>query len=161
MKLCIGPLPHPPWRGSNRDGSPRPGQRFPVLIPPRSCAGWLRRASCAAIMLPVVRGYRGRIGSMASCRTFVSECLRTSCGSHLARRRRCKLRGDKCGSARRKRTPYGHRRLVYKGAVRNPAYLLAAPQGFEPRYADPESAVLPLNEGAAGQGFRADARHHV
>src|SRR5215469_4209028 len=27
---------------------------------------------------------------------------------------------------------------------------LAAPQGFEPRYADPESAVLPLNEGAAG-----------
>src|SRR3954469_8824429 len=24
----------------------------------------------------------------------------------------------------------------------------AAPQGFEPRYADPESAVLPLNEGA-------------
>ena len=31
--------------------------------------------------------------------------------------------------------------------------LLAAPQGFEPRYADPESAVLPLNEGAA----RADA----
>jgi hypothetical protein len=26
---------------------------------------------------------------------------------------------------------------------------LAAPQGFEPRYADPESAVLPLNEGAA------------
>ena len=28
---------------------------------------------------------------------------------------------------------------------------LAAPQGFEPRYADPESAVLPLNEGAAWQ----------
>ena len=26
---------------------------------------------------------------------------------------------------------------------------LAAPQGFEPRYADPESAVLPLNEGAS------------
>ena len=26
--------------------------------------------------------------------------------------------------------------------------MLAAPQGFEPRYADPESAVLPLNEGA-------------
>src|SRR6185369_5065116 len=26
---------------------------------------------------------------------------------------------------------------------------LAAPQGVEPRYADPESAVLPLNEGAA------------
>jgi hypothetical protein len=28
---------------------------------------------------------------------------------------------------------------------------LAAPQGFEPRYADPESAVLPLNEGAVGE----------
>jgi hypothetical protein len=28
-------------------------------------------------------------------------------------------------------------------------FILAAPQGFEPRYADPESAVLPLNEGAA------------
>jgi hypothetical protein len=27
--------------------------------------------------------------------------------------------------------------------------IVAAPQGFEPRYADPESAVLPLNEGAA------------
>lgn len=26
--------------------------------------------------------------------------------------------------------------------------LLAAPQGFEPRYAAPEAAVLPLNEGA-------------
>ena len=30
----------------------------------------------------------------------------------------------------------------------NTAWKLAAPQGFEPRYADPESAVLPLNEGA-------------
>ena len=30
----------------------------------------------------------------------------------------------------------------------NTGDLLAAPQGFEPRYADPESAVLPLNEGA-------------
>jgi hypothetical protein len=29
---------------------------------------------------------------------------------------------------------------------------LAAPQGFEPRYADPESAVLPLNEGAVSVG---------
>src|SRR6266567_6013267 len=26
---------------------------------------------------------------------------------------------------------------------------VSAPQGFEPRYADPESAVLPLNEGAS------------
>src|SRR5262249_21894264 len=33
---------------------------------------------------------------------------------------------------------------------------LAAPQGFEPRYADPESAVLPLNEGAAKKLVRAD-----
>lgn len=28
---------------------------------------------------------------------------------------------------------------------------LAAPQGFEPRYAAPEAAVLPLNEGAASK----------
>ena len=28
---------------------------------------------------------------------------------------------------------------------------LAAPQGVEPRYAAPEAAVLPLNEGAAKQ----------
>ena len=26
--------------------------------------------------------------------------------------------------------------------------ILVAPQGFEPRYAAPEAAVLPLNEGA-------------
>ena len=31
--------------------------------------------------------------------------------------------------------------------------ILAAPQGFEPRYADPESAVLPLNEGAEVCGW--------
>jgi site-specific DNA recombinase len=30
-----------------------------------------------------------------------------------------------------------------------PVMLLAAPQGFEPRYAAPEAAVLPLNEGAS------------
>ena len=30
---------------------------------------------------------------------------------------------------------------------------MAAPQGFEPRYADPESAVLPLNEGAEVCGW--------
>jgi hypothetical protein len=35
---------------------------------------------------------------------------------------------------------------------------LAAPQGFEPRYADPESAVLPLNEGAAISGWPAHMR---
>ena len=28
--------------------------------------------------------------------------------------------------------------------------LLAAPRGFEPRFTDPKSAVLPLDEGAAG-----------
>jgi hypothetical protein len=28
-------------------------------------------------------------------------------------------------------------------------FVLVAPQGFEPRYAAPEAAVLPLNEGAA------------
>src|SRR6267143_2560414 len=40
---------------------------------------------------------------------------------------------------------------------------LAAPQGFEPRYADPESAVLPLNEGAAKQwvGWRNFLRHFL
>jgi hypothetical protein len=31
---------------------------------------------------------------------------------------------------------------------------MAAPQGFEPRYAAPEAAVLPLNEGAARAGLR-------
>ena len=46
------------------------------------------------------------------------------------------------------RTQYGHDRSSFGGLVR-PLILLAAPQGFEPRYADPESAVLPLNEGAA------------
>jgi hypothetical protein len=30
--------------------------------------------------------------------------------------------------------------------------VLVAPQGFEPRYAAPEAAVLPLNEGAIRQG---------
>ena len=34
-----------------------------------------------------------------------------------------------------------------------PHILLAAPQGFEPQYADPESAVLPLNEGAVKDGM--------
>jgi hypothetical protein len=35
-------------------------------------------------------------------------------------------------------------------------WVLAAPQGFEPRYADPESAVLPLNEGAKLHKSRQD-----
>ncbi len=39
------------------------------------------------------------------------------------------------------------------GRVQVLYYQLAAPQGFEPRYADPESAVLPLNEGAASAAF--------
>jgi hypothetical protein len=38
---------------------------------------------------------------------------------------------------------------------------LAAPQGFEPRYADPESAVLPLNEGAAAVFTIADVVYRV
>ena len=29
---------------------------------------------------------------------------------------------------------------------------MAAPRGFEPRFTDPKSAVLPLDEGAAGPG---------
>ena len=50
--------------------------------------------------------------------------------------------------------PHTHSRKV-KEDIQKPCKrqklkkLLAAPQGFEPRYADPESAVLPLNEGAA------------
>jgi hypothetical protein len=40
----------------------------------------------------------------------------------------------------------GHR--IYRERRVNTGEDLAAPQGFEPRYADPESAVLPLNEGA-------------
>jgi len=39
------------------------------------------------------------------------------------------------------------------GTSMNAALNLAAPQGFEPRYADPESAVLPLNEGAVIIGW--------
>src|SRR6202041_70301 len=38
--------------------------------------------------------------------------------------------------------------------------LLAAPQGFEPRYADPESAVLPLNEGAVAERPQRNASPH-
>jgi hypothetical protein len=40
------------------------------------------------------------------------------------------------------------RKIGLELIIEIPASLLAAPQGFEPRYADPESAVLPLNEGA-------------
>ena len=36
---------------------------------------------------------------------------------------------------------------------------MAAPQGLEPRYADPESAVLPLNEGAVSANGAADEPH--
>jgi hypothetical protein len=38
--------------------------------------------------------------------------------------------------------------------------MLAAPQGFEPRYADPESAVLPLNEGAVFCEWNAEVDPH-
>jgi hypothetical protein len=56
------------------------------------------------------------------------------------------------------RTQYGHgghhgnirTQCIQNCRVNTGAYL-AAPQGFEPRYADPESAVLPLNEGAGTQ----------
>jgi hypothetical protein len=41
------------------------------------------------------------------------------------------------------------RRTAKKNAPRGRVYMvLVAPQGFEPRYAAPEAAVLPLNEGA-------------
>jgi hypothetical protein len=36
---------------------------------------------------------------------------------------------------------------------------MAAPQGFEPRYADPESAVLPLNEGAMSGSLQFGVNH--
>jgi hypothetical protein len=32
-------------------------------------------------------------------------------------------------------------------------YVMVAPQGFEPRYAAPEAAVLPLNEGATSSNW--------
>ena len=35
--------------------------------------------------------------------------------------------------------------------IENTRVTLVAPQGFEPRYAAPEAAVLPLNEGAMRQ----------
>src|SRR5262244_3308511 len=45
--------------------------------------------------------------------------------------------------------PVGVFRVFFrKSGEVSPLESLAAPQGFEPRYADPESAVLPLNEGA-------------
>jgi hypothetical protein len=43
--------------------------------------------------------------------------------------------------------PRGFGPKILKGGERLWVFM-AAPQGFEPRYADPESAVLPLNEGA-------------
>jgi hypothetical protein len=50
--------------------------------------------------------------------------------------------------SREMRTRNGHEISQFGRNAIKPALLLAAPQGFEPRYADPESAVLPLNEGA-------------
>ena len=46
-------------------------------------------------------------------------------------------------------TQWVHNEQSSKRLGSNLLIYLAAPQGFEPRYADPESAVLPLNEGAA------------
>src|SRR6516165_7849619 len=57
--------------------------------------------------------------------------------------------GERSDLDRLMRTQSGHRRVIIGLRLWKAAYLLAAPQGFEPRYADPESAVLPLNEGAA------------
>ena len=67
------------------------------------------------------------------------------------------MTGTSCGliASNRKPVPQGAqnqtqmpvRQLVDDG-LKNYWKDLAAPQGFEPRYADPESAVLPLNEGA-------------
>jgi hypothetical protein len=45
------------------------------------------------------------------------------------------------------------RNTVVGDEIQKATDFLAAPQGFEPRYADPESAVLPLNEGAVMQQF--------
>ena len=39
----------------------------------------------------------------------------------------------------------------------SPNDVLAAPRGFEPRFTDPKSAVLPLDEGAAVRGGRSGA----
>jgi hypothetical protein len=53
---------------------------------------------------------------------------------------------DECPSSWEK---YQVKALVLcENTVEKSVSALAAPQGFEPRYADPESAVLPLNEGA-------------
>jgi hypothetical protein len=38
--------------------------------------------------------------------------------------------------------------LIISSFILNRMPILVAPQGFEPRYAAPEAAVLPLNEGA-------------
>ena len=47
----------------------------------------------------------------------------------------------------------GAMKLEYRLKKKKTDGTLAAPQGFEPRYADPESAVLPLNEGAEVCGW--------
>ena len=43
---------------------------------------------------------------------------------------------------------------VAKEGSSGPARWMAAPRGFEPRFTDPKSAVLPLDEGAAGPSKR-------
>ena len=53
-------------------------------------------------------------------------------------------------------TQWVHNEQSSKRLSSNLLIYLAAPQGFEPRYADPESAVLPLNEGAVWTG---ESRH--
>ena len=59
---------------------------------------------------------------------------------------------------------YGRVRIVYFRKMiasrrKEEGKTLAAPQGVEPRYADPESAVLPLNEGAVSANGAADGPH--
>ena len=58
---------------------------------------------------------------------------------------------DHCGLLVKRCWPSGDKLTLNGTKTMEPALDLdlAAPQGFEPRYADPESAVLPLNEGAA------------
>ena len=54
--------------------------------------------------------------------------------------------------------PFVCRGCFRKSGEVSPLESLAAPQGFEPRYADPESAVLPLNEGAVWKVEEPDTR---
>ena len=56
------------------------------------------------------------------------------------------------GTSPRDGPPQGVRRVV------RPVYVVVAPRGFEPRFADSKSAVLPLDEGAAGESSASAGR---